>query len=108
MRFTTSLLLIGCAASLAGAQRATDSRASVTVGSATAYRGERVYGAIAIAAGVDSATSVQVAVIHGVKPGPTVTLVAGSHGTEYASIVAMTKISCSFIVRGCLEQAPSR
>ena len=92
MRLARSLVLLAAVASLAGAQRTTDPRPSVTVGSATAKRGERAYGTIAVAPGVDSGTTIQVAVIHGVRPGPTVALVAGSHGTEYASIVAMTKI----------------
>ena len=30
--------------------------------------------------------------IHGAKPGPVLALVAGSHGTEYASIIALEKL----------------
>lgn len=92
MRLTYSLLLVACCASLADAQRTADPRPTVTVGTATAKRGERAYGTIVVAPGVDSGTSIQVAVMHGAKPGPTVSLIAGSHGTEYASIVAMTRI----------------
>jgi predicted deacylase len=33
-----------------------------------------------------------VAVIRGPKPGPTLALVAGAHGTEYASIIALEKL----------------
>ena len=64
----------------------------VTVGTAVAKRGEVVYGAIRIAAGVDSATNLPVAVVNGARPGPVLALVAGSHGTEYTSIVALTRI----------------
>ena len=64
----------------------------VIVGTAVAKRGEVVYGAIRIAAGVDSATNLPVAVFNGARPGPVLALVAGSHGTEYTSIVALTRV----------------
>ena len=63
-----------------------------TVGSATAAPGKTAYGAIGIPAGSDSATSIPVAVIRGARPGPIVAFVAGSHGTEYSSIVAMQRL----------------
>jgi predicted deacylase len=63
-----------------------------TVGSATASPGAKAYGAIVVPAGVDSGLTIPVAVINGTRPGPVVALVAGSHGTEYASIVALTRI----------------
>jgi predicted deacylase len=70
----------------------TDPHATVSVGTATARRGERAYGAINVPAGADSALVIRVAVINGAKPGPVVSFVAGSHGTEYTSIVAMTRL----------------
>ncbi|MDB4873740.1 MAG: Succinylglutamate desuccinylase/aspartoacylase [Gemmatimonadetes bacterium] len=79
------LLVLGSAA------RAQQS-SSFTVGSATASPGTTAYGAIAIAAGSDSALSIPVAVIRGVRPGPVVAFVSGSHGTEYTSIIAMQKL----------------
>jgi len=45
-----------------------------------------------IPAGSDSALQIPVAVIRGVRPGPTVAFVAGAHGTEYSSIIAMQKL----------------
>jgi predicted deacylase len=63
-----------------------------TVGSATAARGERGYGELAVPAGADAAASLPVAVLHGSRPGPVVAFIAGSHGTEYASIVALTRL----------------
>jgi uncharacterized protein len=63
-----------------------------TVGSATAAPGTTAYGFIAIPAGSDSALEIAVAVIRGAKPGPVVAFVAGSHGTEYTSIIAMQKL----------------
>jgi predicted deacylase len=64
----------------------------LTVGSATAAPGTTAYGAISIPAGSDSALQIAVAVIRGVRPGPTVAFVAGSHGTEYTSIIALQKL----------------
>ncbi len=63
-----------------------------TVGTATAKPGEVAYGAIDVPAGVDAGTSIPVAVINGAHDGPVIAFVAGSHGTEYASIVALTRL----------------
>jgi predicted deacylase len=62
------------------------------VGTASAGRGQKVTGTIEVPAGSDPALSIPVAVIHGAKPGPVLALVAGSHGTEYASIIALEKM----------------
>jgi hypothetical protein len=69
-----------------------DPHATVTVGTATAKRGERAYGALVVPAGSDAGTIIQVAVINGAKPGRVVSFVSGAHGTEYTSIVALTKL----------------
>src|SRR5206468_9918995 len=63
-----------------------------TVGSATASRGTTATGTIDVPAGSDSALHIPVAVIHGARPGPVVAFVAGSHGTEYSSIIAMQRL----------------
>jgi uncharacterized protein len=76
---------------LAGAVGAQQT-SSFAVGSASASPGQTAYGAIAIAAGSDSALSIPVAVIRGARPGPVVAFVAGSHGTEYTSIIAMQRL----------------
>jgi predicted deacylase len=60
--------------------------ADVTVGTATAKAGQKATGFIQIPAGVDAATNIPVIVINGAKPGPKLAIVAGAHGTEYASI----------------------
>src|SRR5215216_2458267 len=65
---------------------------TLSVGSATASAGKTVYGKIEIPAGSDSALQIPVAVIRGVRPGPVVAFVAGSHGTEYTSIVALQRL----------------
>jgi uncharacterized protein len=65
---------------------------SFTVGTATAAPGEKAFGAIEVPASSDAAASIPVAVFRGSKPGPVLALVAGSHGTEYASIIALEKL----------------
>ena len=67
--------------------------ADFTVGSVTAAAGHKATGYIAVPAGVDAAASVPVIVVNGAKPGPVLALIAGSHGTEYASILALQKLA---------------
>jgi predicted deacylase len=67
--------------------------ATLTVGTASAPAGQRANGFLEVPAGVDAAASVPVIVINGAKAGPTLALVAGAHGTEYASIIALEKIA---------------
>src|ERR1041384_837043 len=71
---------------------AAQDRKTFTVGSATAARGQKVTGTIEVPPGVDAGLSIPVAIIHGAKPGPVLALVAGSHGTEYTSIIALEKL----------------
>jgi uncharacterized protein len=70
-------------------------RASFSVGTARASRGQKATGTIEVPAGVDAALSIPVAVVHGAKPGPVLAVVAGSHGTEYASIIAVQQLITS-------------
>jgi predicted deacylase len=69
-----------------------DPKPSVTIGTATAKRGETAYGELVVPPNSDAGMSMQVAVIHGAKPGKTVAFIAGSHGTEYASTVALSRL----------------
>jgi len=62
------------------------------VGSASATRGQKATGILAVPAGSDAALDIPVAVVHGAKPGPVLALVAGAHGTEYASIIALEEL----------------
>ena len=79
-------ILLLCGLSLA------QERSTFSVGTAAARRGQKATGVIAVPAGVDSATNIPVAVIHGAKPGPVLALVSGAHGTEYTSIIALEKL----------------
>lgn len=66
--------------------------APLTVGTVTASPGSTAYGEIQVPAGSDAATNLPVAVIRGARPGQTIAFIAGSHGTEYASTVALTRL----------------
>lgn len=72
--------------------KAAQDRNTFRVGTASAARGQKVTGTIEVPPSIDPALSIPVAVIHGAKPGPILALVAGSHGTEYASIIALEKL----------------
>src|SRR5262245_6691481 len=65
---------------------------NVQVGTASAPRGQAAKVAIEVPAGSDAALSIPVAVVNGSKPGPTLAIVSGAHGTEYASIIAVERL----------------
>jgi predicted deacylase len=69
--------------------------ADLTVGTATARPGQRATGVIQVARGVDAGTDIPVIVINGARSGPMLAMVAGAHGTEYASIIALHKLARS-------------
>jgi hypothetical protein len=66
-----------------------DPHPTFTVGTATAQRGQKIYGALKVPAGSDAGYDIPVVVIHGAKPGPVLAVAAGAHGSEYASIIAV-------------------
>ncbi len=85
-------LLMAHSAVTAWAQTKPGDRAVFAVGTATAARGQTATGAIEVPAGSDAALAIPVAVVHGAKAGPVLALLAGAHGTEYASIIALEKL----------------
>jgi predicted deacylase len=88
--FCRAVALLALAPALAIAQQR--DAATFTVGTASAGRGTTAMGVIAVPAGSDTALSIPVAVIHGQRPGPVIAFVAGAHGTEYSSIVALQQL----------------
>ena len=76
----------------AWAQPWSGDRAVFTVGTVKAARGQTATGSIEVPAGSDAAMSIPVAVAHGATTGPVLALLAGAHGTEYASIIALEKL----------------
>jgi uncharacterized protein len=90
---TTAIRAALAALLIAGSAAAQQQQSSsFTAGNATAQRGTTATGVIAVPAGSDSALDIPVAVIQGARPGPVVAFVAGSHGTEYSSIIAMQRL----------------
>jgi hypothetical protein len=80
------LLLLACA------PLAAKERAPLEVGSLRARAGEAVSGYIDIPAAADAATRIPVSLIRGHKPGPTLALIAGTHGYEYPGITALQQL----------------
>ena len=59
----------------------------------TAAPGSAASGHLEVApAGGDAGTSIPLTVVHGARPGPVLTLVAGIHGSEYAPILALQRL----------------
>jgi uncharacterized protein len=88
---------------------AQDAHPVYSVGTATATRGTAAMGTINVPAAADSGLRIPVAVIHGAHPGPIVAFVAGSHGTEYTSIVALQRLIPRIdarVLRGTVIIAP--
>src|SRR5262245_19440590 len=85
---STAAVVLACAT----ASFAQEARATFSVGTATAARGQLARGAIKVPEGSDAGYDIAVAVLHGAKPGPALAIVAGAHGTEYASIIAVEKL----------------
>lgn len=86
LRNTLVLVALCSVALTANAQQ------SFTVGTATAAPGQKATGFIEVPAGVDPALQIPVVVVNGAKPGPVLSIVAGTHGTEYATIIAVERL----------------
>jgi predicted deacylase len=66
--------------------------ATLSVGTATAGPGQKATGYLEVSASSDPGTNIPVVVVNGAKSGPTLALVSGAHGTEYASIIALENL----------------
>ncbi|HEY5611772.1 MAG TPA: M14 family metallopeptidase [Thermoanaerobaculia bacterium] len=67
-------------------------REPLAVGSAVAKPGEKASGWIDVPSGLDDGTKIPVSVAHGAKEGPVLALIAGTHGYEYTSIIALPRV----------------
>jgi predicted deacylase len=65
---------------------------SLTVGGVTAAPGQLASGWIEVPEGVDAGTRIPVTVANGAAPGSVLALVAGTHGSEYTSILALQRL----------------
>jgi uncharacterized protein len=81
---------------------ATQQPTALTIGSAVARPGQGSSGFIEVPAGVDAATRIPITIVRGAQPGPTLALIAGTHGSEVAPIVALQR------VRAALDPATVR
>lgn len=93
--------LLLCVA-LAPATLAAQAWSAVRIASVEAKPGDRASGFIAIAPRGDSGTTIPISVIRGRQPGPMLALIAGTHGSEVAPIIALQRL------RGRLDPAELR
>ena len=80
--------------------------AIISVGGATSSPGEKSTGFIDVD---DDRYQIPVAVVNGVLPGKTLGLFGGTHGTEFASVEAVTRVICSLdpsVMRGAILATP--
>lgn len=80
------------AVALLGGMPVAAQRGEFAVGPVKAAPGTQASGYIEIAPRTDAGTRIPVTVIHGAKPGPVLGLVAGTHGYEYAPVLAMQRL----------------
>jgi uncharacterized protein len=65
----------------------------VTIGGATAQPGTTVYGELQVPPrGPEAGTLIPFSIVNGARPGPILTLVAGTHGAEYPPILALQRL----------------
>jgi hypothetical protein len=62
------------------------------VGEVTARPGEKASGYVVVPDGVDPGVRIPVTVVRGARPGPVLALVAGTHGYEYAPVLALQRV----------------
>ncbi|HEV7242802.1 MAG TPA: M14 family metallopeptidase [Thermoanaerobaculia bacterium] len=70
-------------------------RESLAVGAAVANAGQRVSGWIDVPSGTDAGTKIPVTIVHGKEDGPILALIAGTHGYEYTSIIALPRVAAA-------------
>src|SRR2546430_4820619 len=78
---------------------------SLTLGSASARPGQASSGFIEVPAGSDAATRLPITIVPGAQSGPTLALIAGTHGSEVAPIVALQHVRAIIdpaVLRGTL------
>lgn len=82
------LVLSGARSSAATAS----ARDALRVGEIVAAPGQQASGYLPVPDGVDPGTKIPVSVFHGARAGPVLALIAGTHGYEYTSIVALQRL----------------
>ena len=85
---TVACLPLAVLAASLGAQQP----AAFTIRSISARAGTMASGFLDVPAGTDAATRVPVTIVHGRERGPILALIAGTHGSEVAPIVALQRV----------------
>lgn len=85
-------LLAGLPAVLLAVAGAAAQPSRLAVGPVEAAAGEMVSGYLEVPAGVDPGTRIPITVAHGSSVGPTLALIAGTHGYEYPPILALQRL----------------
>jgi predicted deacylase len=88
-RTAAAVVSLAVASSLASVAAAQD---VLSVGGVSARRGEAASGWLVVPDAADAGTRIPVSVVHGARPGPVLALVAGTHGYEYTSILALPRV----------------
>jgi predicted deacylase len=76
----------------AAASLAAQATPELRVGEVVAAAGQQASGYIVVKDAGDPGTRIPVSVFHGPRPGPVLALVAGTHGYEYTSILALQRL----------------
>jgi predicted deacylase len=85
--------LVLIAAVAVGAANPAGAQSPLAVGLVKSRPGESAAGWLEVPDGADPGTRIPVTVIHGAKPGPVLALIAGTHGSEYTSILALQRLA---------------
>jgi len=84
------------AALVLGGSLSASAQSAFTVGGVTAQPGTIASGEVQVAArGTDPGTVIPFSILNGARPGPVLTLVAGTHGAEYPPILALQRLRSS-------------
>ncbi len=83
-------------ASVLAASLSASAQSAFTVGGVTAQPGTIASGEVQVPArGTDPGTVIPFSILNGARPGPVLTLVAGTHGAEYPPILALQRLRAS-------------
>lgn len=80
------------ALALAGLAPAAAQQTPLTIRGVTAAPGTQASGTLVVPAGVDSGTFIPFTIVRGARPGPTLALIAGTHGAEVAPILGLQRV----------------
>src|SRR5262245_30520703 len=93
LRFHSLVALVCSLAVSLAAASVTSAQSAFVVGGVSAAPGTVQAGSLTVPPqGGDQGTTIPFSIIHGTKPGPVLALIAGTHGMEYAPIVALQQL----------------